>query len=227
MKRFISLAEAEAYIRGKRVAVVGSAPSVLENKAGFIDSHDVVVRANNYKLGDFAGTRTDVHYSFYGSSIRKSSADLKADGVKLCWCKCPNSKPIESEWHEKKGKQIGIDFRYIYQMRRDWWFCDTYIPDDYSFRRKFALLGNHIPTTGFSAILDVVEAGPESIYLTGFDFFSSGVHNINEPWRKGDPEDIIGHTPEGEARWIRENAAALNIALDPTLARIVKEGIAV
>ena len=215
--------EAAAYLRGKSVAIVGSAPSVLDNEVGFIDSHEVVVRINNYKISPAAGLRCDVHYSFYGNSIRKTRDELKRDGVKLCICKCPDAKPIESAWHEANYKQAGIDFRYIFELRKDFWFCDTFIPTVKHFMRSFNLLGRHIPSTGFSAILDVLACEPRSVYLTGFDMFSSGLHNVDEPWRPGDPADPIGHRPDLEAKWLRENQSRYPLTFDAKLAELMRE----
>ena len=207
--RFVDFNEVAAMFRGKSVVIVGSGPYVLDNEPGFIDSHDVVVRVNNHKTSAAAGYRTDVHYSFYGGSIRKTAAELQGEGVRLALCKCPNGKPLQSAWHEQNRKLNGIDFRYIYALRRSFWFCDTYIPDAARFLRKMDLLRNHIPTTGFSAILDVLDCEPASVHLTGFDFMTSGIHNVNERWRPGDPTDPIGHRPELEAAWIAANARRL------------------
>ena len=220
--RFVTFEEAALSITGRSVAIVGSAPSCLENKAGFVDGHDVVVRVNNYRLGEAQGFRCDVHYSFYGSSIRKRADELERDGVTLCLCKCPNSKPIESDWHERNRKTNGIDFRYIYRARAKWWFCDTHIPDAQSFRQSFELLDRHVPTTGFAAILDIVRCEPKSVFLTGFDFFKSGMHNVNERWRAGDPNDPIGHRPELEAAWLAENAERYPITFDRKLNEMLK-----
>ena len=118
--KFIAFEEVAAYLRGKSVAVVGSAPSVLDNEPGLVDSNEVVVRVNNPKCGPAQGFRTDVHYSFYGTSIRKSADELKREGCKLCACKLPNSKPIESEWHVQMNKPHGVDYRYIYANRAAW-----------------------------------------------------------------------------------------------------------
>jgi hypothetical protein len=207
--------------KGKTVAIVGSGPSVLDNRPGYIDSHDVVVRISNYKLYEETGLRTDVHYSFYGSSIRKPRQELIDDGVYLCMCKCPNSRPIESQWHERNGKTKGIDYRYIYHERRDWWFCPTYVPTDDEFMSHFYLLGGHVPTTGFSAILDILSYEPESVYLTGFDFFTSKVHNVDESWRKNNPADPIGHVPLAEFRWIEKNIKNYPIKPDAQLRRML------
>jgi hypothetical protein len=198
--------------RGKRVAIVGSGPGVLDNEPGFVDSHDVVVRINNFKTGPNAGFRTDVFYSFFGASIRKPREQL--EDVRLCICKCPDAKFIESPWHERNGKHHGVDFRYIYEARKNWWFCDTYIPPVHEFMQIFMALDGHIPTTGFSAIETVLSCAPAEVYLTGFDFFQSGVHNVNERWKAGDPNDPIGHRPDLERRWLLDWAGAFNLTMD-------------
>ena len=203
---------------------MGSAPSVLQNSPGKVDSYDVVVRVNNYKIGLAAGYRADAHYSFYGNSIRKTAESLKLDGVRLCLCKCPNSKPLSSAWHEQTGRQAGVDFRYIYQLRRDWWFCDTYVPSDEEFLVKFKLLGAHIPSTGFAAILDVLACKPARLFLTGFDFFASKLHNVDEAWRPGLPEDPIGHRSEFELEWLRKNRDVFSaLRFDTTLEHLVSQ----
>lgn len=219
---FVSFERASEYLRGKSVAIVGSAPSVLDNEPGFIDSHEVVVRVNNYRTSEQAGKRCDVHYSFYGTSVRKTAEELKRDGVMLCMCKCPDAKALQCEWHERNGKLNGIDFRYIYEMRKDFWFCDTWVPTPQTFLEHFELLERHIPTTGFAAILDVLACGPRSVYLTGYDFFVSGLHNVNEKWRPGDPNDPIGHRPDLEAQWLNWNAQRLPITFDAKLDELLR-----
>lgn len=218
---FVSFDEVRDRLNGKRVAIVGSGPSCTVNSHSYIDHHDLVLRINNYKLGPGQGYRTDIFYSFFGSSIRKRPDELKRDGVKLCMSKVPNSKPINSQWHERNRRMNGIDFRYIYVNREFWWFCDTYIPDDERFLRGFNLLNRHVPTTGFAAILDVLDCEPAEVFVTGFDGFTSGVHNVNERWKKGDQRDPIGHRPELELDWIAANASSYPLKFDRTLKQIV------
>jgi hypothetical protein len=208
-------------IEGKTVALVGSGPGVMDNEPGFIDSHDVVVRISNYKLFPETGKRTDIFYSFFGNSILKSAQELQRDGVYLCMCKCPNAKFIESPWHERNGKQNGIDFRYIYRNRANWWFCDTYVPTVEEFLLQFELLGKHVPTTGFSGLLDVLSYNPKSVYMTGFDFFTSNIHNVNERWRRMNPTDPIGHVPDVERRWVIKNHGNYPITFDQKLQKLV------
>ena len=194
----------------------------MVNQPGFIDSFDVVVRVNNYKIvPPNTGRRTDVFYSYFGNAVKKPAHELVRDGVRLCMCKCPNDKTIDSQWHENRGKTTGIDFRWIYEKRKAWWFCPTYIPTKEDFLTTFYLLGKHVPTTGFSAIVDILGMSPKEIYLTGFDFFTSRKHNINEPWRSGDPGDPIGHVPERELEWVRVNMDRYEIKADAVLFNLI------
>ena len=220
--RFVSRAEVAPVFAGKRVVIVGSGPGVLENQPGEIDAHDVVVRVNNYKLSPAAGRRTDVYYSYFGNAIRKSAAELQRDGVDLCMCKCPDANAIRSEWHQRHNKLAGVDFRWIYRQRASWWFTETYVPELAEFLEHFELLGRHVPTTGFSAILTVLSFAPASLHLTGFDFFSSGVHNVDEKWKPGDANDPIGHVPELELELLRRGLSPIPITTDRRLAAMLQ-----
>lgn len=207
------------FFSGKRVVIVGSGPGARYNQAASIEAFDLVVRVNNYKtrgvnangtsfdFTQYVGSRTDVHFAFYGSSVRTPREQLIKEGTKLCMCKCPNSQPIESEWHRKNNKINGIDFRYIYESRKDWWFCPVYIPSDERFVRVFNMLNKHIPSTGFSAIMEIMDMDPKEVYLTGFDGFTSGKHNMDEVWVKKNNGDPIGHDGRPELAAIKKIAS--------------------
>lgn len=215
--RFVTRSDAQSRLDGKSVAIVGSGPGVLDNAPGFVDSHDVVIRVNNYKLSAAAGFRTDVFYSFFGTSIRKTADDLRCDGVTLCWAKCPDAYAIESEWHRRNGKMIGVDYRPHYRRRNDWWFCDTCIPSVDEFLESFNALDRHIPTTGFAAIFEVFRASPKAIYLTGFDGFRSGIHNVDEPWSAKNMDDPFRHEPARELAWVAANLGRHPVTCDHAL----------
>lgn len=219
--RCLTRPETAALFEGKRVALVGGGPSAALNPPDRIDSYDLIVRINNYRIAYGTGRRTDVLYSFFGNSIHKSVDQLKRDGVKLCMCKCPDAAALDSDWHFKHNKPHGVDFRYIYRKRHDWWFCDRYVPSVEAFMEKFKILGGHIPTTGFAAILDIVSFKPQELYLTGFDFFRSRRHNLNEPWREKNDGDPIGHVPEQECEWVAKNATLHPIVMDGALAQLL------
>lgn len=169
------------------------------------------------------GGRCDVFYSFFGTSIRKKPSELQRDGVTLCMCKCPDAMPIESPWHMRRGMQNGIDFRIIYQWRVSWWFCDTYIPEVSDFLATFQMLDRHVPTTGFSAILDVLSFEPRSVLLTGFDFFTSGRHELLKRWKPKNRDDPIRHMPQLEAQWLRDNLSQYPIRCDAKLKHTLGE----
>ena len=219
--RFVSRAEVAPYFQGRSVAIVGSGPGVLDNEPGLVDSHDVVVRVNNYKLSPAAGRRTDVYFSYFGNAIKKSAAELQRDGVDLCMCKCPNANAIRSDWHKARGKLAGVDFRWIYTLRESWWFTETYVPELAEFLEHFELLGRRVPTTGFSAILTVLSFAPASLFLTGFDFFASGVHNVDEKWKPGAADDPIGHAPDRELALLRSLELAHPITTDRRLRAVL------
>lgn len=204
-------------IGGKTIAIVGSGPGSIKNPVGLVDSHDLVVRVNNYRLFPGTGYRTDIYYSFFGHSVRKTSGQLKRDGVRLCMCKCPNEKFIDSDWHDKNKKTNGVDFTSIYETRKGWWFCPTYIPSHDEFMQHFHLLGGHVPTTGFAGLLDILSFEPAHVYMTGFDFFRSGRHNVTERWSKVNGDDPIGHVPETERQWLLDNIGRYPITVDNAL----------
>jgi len=224
----LNFLETKKYFTGKRVAVVGSGPGVLDNKPGYIDDHDVVVRVSNYKtegLENTTGQRTDVLYSFFGSSAaKKRPKDYIHDGVKLCMCKCPDAElDYKSNWHMRRNKKHGTDYRMIYRRRAGFWFCPVYVPTLGRFMEYFRLLGNHIPTTGFSCLLDVFDFECQEIYVTGFDFFQSGIHNVTDRWRPKNPDDPIRHMPDLELKYFTEKRPR-NVLMDARLKKIVKRG---
>jgi len=207
------------HFKGKRVALFGSAPTCLDNDGKWIDQFDLIVRISNFKMvgiskgikydyRDKVGSRTDVFYSFFGSSIRKTREELIHDGVKLCMSKLPNSKPLESKWHVANNKPEGVDYRPHYRRRQQFWFCPTYVPTDDHFLGCFEFLGKHQSTTGFSAIYDLVKCELAELYISGFTFFKPLpgqriLHNINESWREKNNTDPLKHLPGLESDKLR------------------------
>lgn len=225
--KFISYEECAGFFRGKSVALVGSGPSSIRNPHGLIDSFDLIVRVQNYRTKGFEsvlGRRTDVHYSFYGTSVTKPREELIADGVKLCMCKCPDGAlPFKSPWHMANAKPMGTDYRYIYSARASFWFCDTYAPTMDRFMQYLSVIQSedtrppyvgHQPTTGFACMLDLMSFDCSRVFVTGFDFFTSGIHNLNQRWEgtvqngvavSKNPTDPMRHRPDLEMLYVRDN----------------------
>lgn len=205
---------------GKRVVIIGSAPSGKDNTAKDIESYDEIIRVNNYKTfgidirgkrydyRKYLGTRTDYHYSFYGGSIRKTANDL--NGIKGHLCKCPNDDCHVTEWHKKNNQIQGGDFRPIYRRRHDFWIAPVYVPEKEHYMRLFNLLSKHVPSTGFACIWELMQCSPRELYITGFDFMTSKRHNVDEMWREGRHDDPIKHDWDKEnqlfKRWLFDNS---------------------
>jgi len=213
---FLTYEQCAERFRGKSVAIIGSGPSAFQNSGAHIDSHDVIVRIQNYKMRKFeklVGSRTDVVHSFWGISMRKTATELAQDGVTLCMCKCHDgSLPFKCEWHEKSGKIHGVNYRYIYNLRAQFWFCDVYAPKVDRFMDYFSRIKNqdsrypgHQPTTGMACLYDFMGFECSKVYVTGFDFFTSRIHNGNEAWSPQNSDDPIRHMPEKEMAWLKEN----------------------
>lgn len=221
----MTLDEVRDYFKGKRVCVMGSAPSCLDNVGSDIDGYDSVVRVNNFKIVGFedkVGTKCDVHYSFYGNSIRVNFDYLKLLGVKLHMCKCPNGEPYagiyDYAWHRKHAKgDYGYNFEYIYKLRNGKWIAPVYIPDISHYLQLFNFLGCASPTTGFAAIWELIQCELKELYITGFDFFTSKMHNVNEHWRAGKPDDPLRHEPEREREHVRQWSQLPHVRIDNRL----------
>jgi hypothetical protein len=84
-------------------------------------------------------------------------------------------------------------------------------------------MGSHVPTTGMNALMDLLSYKPESIFMTGFDFFESGIHNVDEKWAKRNLDDPIGHSPETEKEWLKKNAPNFPIKMDKRLQEIISK----
>ena len=231
----LTLKDLKEAFKGKRVVLVGSAPSGRLNKGHIIDQYDCIVRVNNYKVKgidkygrhyDYTaqlGNRTDYHFSFYGGSIRKTPAELKADGIKAHLCKCPNAQCHVTEWARKNNQTQGGDFRPLYRRRKGFWIKPVYIPQRDHYLELFNTLNKRVPSTGFYAIWELLLCNPRELYITGFDFMQSKIHNVNEAWLKGRQDDPIRHDWQAEPKllkkWINEKPF---IKCDETLLKAVR-----
>lgn len=171
------------YIQHKRVMILGSAPSVTRNKVEDMENYDIIVRINNYKIFNEC-KRVDIFYSYFGRNIKKTEGDIINDDVLYIMCKYPLS-----DWGERIDG-IQDNWGEVYEYRKDYFVRPHYIPDDKDFSENFKLL-NRVPTAGISCMLDIRRFNPLEIYMTGFDFFESGLHNINEKWDKSGNHDLV------------------------------------
>ncbi len=80
-----------------------------------------------------------------------------------------------------------------------------------------------MPTSGFAAIFEVLQARPNQVFLTGFDFFQSKIHNVNEPWREKNLDDPIRHRPDLELAWVKQALVRHQIMTDVALMDALKQ----
>jgi len=170
-----TLEQLENFIKNKRLLVVGGAPSASKKSKDWYDTFDVIVRCNNYKK--INNDRTDVFYSYFGRNIKKTKEELLKDGVKFLINKCPNANMTKVLTNcDIQDK----DYRWIYDLRKDWWFCPLISLTEQNLIRQIGFLDGYMPTVGFSAILFFSKY--TKLDIIGFDCFESGIHNLNEKW---------------------------------------------
>ena len=165
----------EKYINNKKVLIVGGSPDASSQSTEWYNSFDIIVRCNNYKK--INSNRNDIFFSYFGRNIKKTQTELQEDGVKFLINKCPNKDMTDS----LKNYNIDMtDYRWIYDLRKDWWFCPTIIFTEEELITQIKLLNGFMPTVGFSAVLFFINITKPTII--GFDCFDSGIHNLNEKW---------------------------------------------
>ena len=174
-----------SFIKGKRVALVGPAASLLGQDLGKkIDSYDVVIRIKSFDQEDAesSGTRCDVLYQtspydrcdvvekkekkIFGnlpSYIFESYVDpidvYKSRGIQwLCSC-----YPAQ-EWF---SENFAGDWRSL-EDKIQWRFCNYAL---YKEVRKGRNVGR--PNSGFSTFLDLSTLDYSELFICGIDFYRS------------------------------------------------------
>ena len=184
----ISHREVKKYVSGKSVIVLGSAPCVANVTADQLREFNIIVRLNNYK--HFCKChKTDIYYSFFGSSIIKSEQQLKKDGCKFIIHKYPY---IDFTKHHKHQDGIALDCRDS-KYERDWNIPQYRVPKT-NFITNY-MMADRMMTTGVSAIVEMIRLGG-NVTIAGFDFFESGIHNLDEKWVSGDGNHNVNKEKE-------------------------------
>ena len=162
--------EYKNFLKGKRVAIVGPAKSVMFQKNGpLIDSYDVVVRICNTEAefdlshhGDYIGTKTDVMYNVMDSHISNLKKWIVDNGVKYLSTTYPSQ-----EWF------FGRIENNVELLRYESAFETVTIPPEPYFSVKKAT--NSRPNSGFCAIIDLLSSELKELFITGIDFYRSSV----------------------------------------------------
>lgn len=204
-----------SYLKGKRVVLVGPAPSVIDSaQAALIDSYDVVVRLNKAlpipkDLQKDIGTRCDILYNCMNPSDDCGGVininTLNKYGVKFLVGAYP---PVDSVGTTKL--RIKTDSLSFYNKNRNNWrsFCYT---DKTHFLSLWKLM--RLPNTGTMAILDLLRFDIKELYITGITFFKGG---YIRSYRDYDEKGIMNHLK-------KFNLHNPNKQLDYACGRLLKE----
>jgi len=190
------------FLKGKRVAVVGPAPSIIGSKQRkLIDSYDVVVRINKAmpvpkNLYKDTGGRCDVLYNCMNTSEECGGTidfiALKKGKTK--WIACPYPKAGEFEKDVTKFEQINPKFPFHVIDTERYFAVENYI-------------GTR-PNTGIGTILDLLDHDIEELYITGFTFFQGGYHEHYRGYTEEHVMDFMAqygkHDQEPQKNLIKE-----------------------
>jgi hypothetical protein len=201
------------FIRGKRIAIVAHAASIVGTKQGrLIDSYDLVVRMNNAlpipeDLKIDIGTRCDILYSHMDDRPNRFSDYRTVNNIevmkKVEWVCCPHPgfrPPVPGVEFlggtQETHKQIVMQryTRFVERMEGKCCFRET-DPDNYA--KHLKEMSGGIPNVGFAAVWDLLTFDVSEIFMAGFTFFLGGNYKqyITHPLTE---EEIIGNTASYE-----------------------------
>ncbi|MCA1220911.1 glycosyltransferase family 29 protein [Streptomyces sp. 8L] len=189
---WLSLGEFRNQITGKSICLVANSQSLGRSSLGpEIDSYDVVVRFNSYRIDAPAtGTRTDVHASIHKHSFnwdQKVTTRLVFGGVPGDWMYSLRNRLVPGAQRYLGDDSLRWPLRNIGRVGADVW--------------------PSIPTTGFNMLwlIDFLDVSPR-FDLFGFDFYESGAYRVEEAMRQ--PITSV-HEYRGEKSWVMERATSV------------------
>jgi hypothetical protein len=162
-----------SYLKGKRVAIIGPAPSILNSKqAEELDKFDVIVRLNKAlpvptELRPDIGSRTDVLYNCMNPSP-ECGGIIDIDLLHRERVKYLIAPYAPYKDHRYKGDVYAFAKRNL-QHKTPVNFC--HISPTY-FARLMEII--KLPNTGVNAILDILQHDIKELYITGLTFFKGG-----------------------------------------------------
>ncbi len=165
--------EYRSYLSGKRVALVGPAPSGPDGGSK-IDSYDVVVRLNNMvnvpsSMREHLGSRTDVLYATLDGNPLDLVKSMVDNSVKFV----STSYPAD-EWFFRARMMQNVSILKSLNAFGRVDLKTVVLPSREYFHVKEATSSR--PNTGFSAIIDLLSADIEELYITGLDFYRSAAN---------------------------------------------------
>ncbi len=214
--------------KNKRIAIVGAADSVLESENGkIIDGYDIVIRLNKAPhswdsiKSDYLGSKfTHLYHSFFENEF--------SGGGTIDW-ELYDELGIEKLINPNNSKMGYI--AHLNYFKRHFSFRKTYMLSKASSKLTRNYLSGYTPTTGFSALISVLQCNCSEIYITGFTFFKTPyadgyrdeLQNINT--NQTHIEDQGLHNPQGEFEAFKKalrDSPCDNIKFDSKLREILQ-----
>jgi hypothetical protein len=202
----------EKPLQGASLAIVGNAGYLADLRQGpHIDSHDLVLRMNNFAAADLeshVGRRLDIFMSTFYRDVRLDDPRIAAASYLIA--SVPNNL-----------RKRGLNWRHGQAITQALeWLSRTeiFVPSCEHFETWRKRIGRY-PTTGAMALLLALEhllpvCG--AIYVTGFSFFTGRSHYFSD--QQVSPTN---HAPDRERQWFAEllqpHWQSGRITLDPHL----------
>jgi len=165
--------------QGATLAIVGNAGYLSEQRQGtLIDSHDLVLRMNNFRTAGYerqVGRRTDIFMTTFHSNVVLDNPELKEARWIVASMPMNFAKDRPSGLQQRHGEFITAG---LLRMKRR----TVFIPEIEQFLQVRQRIGRY-PTTGAMALLLAAEyllPACKSIYVTGFSFFEGRSHYFSD-----------------------------------------------
>jgi hypothetical protein len=175
--------------RGASIAIVGNAGYLSDFDQGErIDSHDLVLRMNNFRVSGMerqVGSRLDIFMSTFFHDVCLDNPLLDEASYLIA------SVPNNFRKHDLRWRHAQAITAAMSRLKRR----EVFVPPLGGFREKLQQIGKY-PTTGAMALYLVIEellAVCGSVYVTGFSFFAGRSHYFSQ--QQVDPTN---HDPQRE-----------------------------
>ena len=183
-------------LKGKKVAIVGPSPHIMGKSLGrYIDSHDIVCRVNEVSAVNYEedyGSKTDIIFhncstvsmDDFSDKLKKSKNISK--GLKYVICPCVKATGSDNNWHlwpDNHVSPVVNNFEKINLYNTPFYWIGIS-----NYKKAYGTFGVE-PNAGQTSILLLLQYEIESLFITGFSFYSQG----DTPSKAHRP----GHTDKG------------------------------
>ena len=211
--------EFKTYVSGQRIALVGPAATLRNQRMGaLIDSFDIVVRLNHSwplpkELRDDIGSRVDVIYHNMNFTkqrmTKKEIAKMHRDGVKWMVSTHPASE-VRFRPRLRKFRKIN---RGVLNFRA--------LPG--SLKRRMQRRVRH-PNAGLMAIEDLLRFPIKHLFVTGFSFYTTGYLEYPN-YRPSYAKKAVRHHDQNQNKsyFCRLISQDSRLEVDPWIGQLLRE----